>query len=78
MTEIKQRALELSPEERRTLVETLWESLEEEEARLPLHAWQRKLLDERLAEAERNPDVWVSAEKVEQEISAALEARRRS
>jgi len=76
-TELTRRVLELPAEERRTLVETLWESLEGEATRLPLHDWQKKLLDERLAEADRDPGVWVPSEEVEQEISSALAARRR-
>lgn len=76
-TELTQRALELSVDERRALVETLWESLEEVAPRLPLHDWQKELLDERLDEADRNPSVWVSGEEVEQEITKSLAARRR-
>ena len=60
------------------MVETLWESLEGEADHLPLHDWQKKLLDARLAEAERDPGVWVTSEEVDQEISAALAARRRA
>jgi putative addiction module component (TIGR02574 family) len=77
-TEITRRALELPVEERRALVETLWESLEEVAARLPLHDWQKQLLDERMDEANRNPAVWVPGEEVEQEIASALAARRHS
>jgi putative addiction module component (TIGR02574 family) len=76
--ELTQRALELSVEERRALVETLWESLEEAAPRLPLYDWQKQLLDERLNEADRNPAVWVSGEEVEQEIAESLAERRRS
>lgn len=76
-TELTERALELSVDERRVLVETLWESLEEVAPRLPLHDWQKQLLDERLDEARRNPSVWVSGEEVEQEIAESLAARRR-
>ena len=67
-TDLTQRVLGLPVEERRALVETVWESLEGEAARLPLHDWQKKLLDERLEEADRDPGVWVSSEEVEQEI----------
>jgi hypothetical protein len=45
---------------------------------MPLHDWQKQLLDERLDEAAHNPAVWVSGEEVEQEISQSLAARRRS
>jgi putative addiction module component (TIGR02574 family) len=76
MAELTRCALDLAPEERRAFVETLWASLEEGAADLPLHDWQKNLLDERLEEAERNPDVWVGWEEVETEIRAALAARR--
>jgi putative addiction module component (TIGR02574 family) len=76
-TELIQCVLELPVEERRTVVETLWESLEECAPRVPLHDWQKQLLDERIAEAEHNPAVWVPGEEVEQEIASALAARRR-
>lgn len=76
--DLTRRVLKLPAEERRALAETLWESLEGEADRLPLHDWQKKLLDERLAEADLDPGVWASSEEVEQEISAALAARRRA
>jgi putative addiction module component (TIGR02574 family) len=76
--ELTQRVLKLPVEERRTLFETLWASLEEEAVGPPLHDWQRQLLDERLTEAARNPDVWLPSEEVEQEIFSALAARRRA
>jgi putative addiction module component (TIGR02574 family) len=78
IAELKRHALDLPAEERQTLAETLWESLEREAATgLPLHDWQKKLLNERIEEAERNPAIWVSSEEVEEEIRAALAARRR-
>ena len=80
ISELTQRALALSVEERRALVEVLSESLEEVPLLLPLQHWQKQLLDERLAEAARNPAVWCSGEEVEQEIASVLAAaaRRRS
>ncbi len=77
-TELKQRVLELPAEERRNLIETLWESLSAEVPAPPPHAWQRKLLDQRLEEAANHSDVWAPAEEVEEEIASALAARRRS
>jgi putative addiction module component (TIGR02574 family) len=44
-------------------VEALWESLEREPVDLP--DWQRRVLDERLAELEANPDEGSSWEEVE-------------
>lgn len=65
-TELQRSALELPPQERQELVEALWESLEAEPA--PLPAWQRELLDERLAELERSPDAGSSWDDVERRV----------
>jgi putative addiction module component (TIGR02574 family) len=64
--EIQQEAMRLPPEERQELVEALWESLEREPVDLP--DWQRRVLDERLAELEANPDEGSSWEQVEARI----------
>jgi len=65
-TELQRSALELPPQERQELVEALWESLEAEPA--PLPAWQRELLDERLAELERSPEAGTPWEEVERRV----------
>jgi putative addiction module component (TIGR02574 family) len=64
--EIQRTALELPPEERRELVEALWESLEGEPE--PLPEWQRRLLDERLAALEANPEEGSTWDEVEKRI----------
>jgi len=51
-TEIKEEALKLPPDERAELMDALNISFLEE----PLTDWQKKLLDERLAEDERAPE----------------------
>jgi len=48
--------LKLPVEERMRLVELIWESLAADPATLPLGDAHRTVLDERLAEHERNPD----------------------
>ena len=48
--------LKLPVEERMRLVELIWESLAADPATLPLGDAHRAVLDERLAEHERNPD----------------------
>jgi putative addiction module component (TIGR02574 family) len=48
--------LKLPVEERMRLVELIWESLAANPAALPLGDAHRAVLDERLAEHERNPD----------------------
>ena len=48
--------LKLPAEERMRLVELIWESLVLDAPSLPLSEAHRAVLDERLAEHERNPD----------------------
>ncbi len=52
MTELQEQALKLPAEERAALMESLHLSLLEE----PLADWQKQLLDERIAEDDRDPD----------------------
>jgi putative addiction module component (TIGR02574 family) len=47
---------ELSPEDKIRLVQDLWDQIAQEIARMPLTESQRRLLDERLADEENNPD----------------------
>ena len=49
--ELQRQALELPENERLELADTIWASLSDPDA-LPLPAWQRDLLDERLASSE--------------------------
>jgi len=63
--------LKLPPEERMRLVEIIWASLAAEPNSVPLGDAHRAVIDERVAEHERNPDDVVSREQV------LKEARRR-
>ena len=63
--------LKLPPEERMRLLEIIWESLASDAASVPLGDAHRAVIDERLAEHERNPDDVVSRDQV------LAEARRR-
>ena len=47
---------ELSPTEKIQLVQKFWDEIAEDVARAPLTESQRRLLDERLADEERDPD----------------------
>ena len=47
---------ELSSDEKIRLVQELWDEIAEEVSRRPLSESQRRLLDERLADEEQNPD----------------------
>jgi putative addiction module component (TIGR02574 family) len=62
--ELKQKVLGLLAQDRRELVEVLWESLEQQPVALP--TWQRDLLEERLAMLEAAPEegtLWAELEK---------------
>jgi putative addiction module component (TIGR02574 family) len=63
--------LKLPPEERMRPLEIIWASLASDRSSVPLGDAHRALLDERLAEHERNPDDVVSRDQV------LAEARRR-
>ncbi|MCZ7664049.1 MAG: addiction module protein [Thermoleophilia bacterium] len=56
--------LKLPVEERLRLVEIIWESLAAEPSGVPLGDAHRAVIDERLAEHERNPDDVVSRDEV--------------
>lgn len=56
--------LKLPAEERLRLVEIIWASLVTESSLVPLGDAHRAMIDERLAEHERNPDDVVSRDEV--------------
>ncbi len=56
--------LKLSVEERMRLVELIWESLAANPSARPLSDAQRAVLDERVAEHDRDPDDVVTREAV--------------
>ena len=47
---------ELESDEKIRLVQDLWDEIADEVSRLPLSEVQRRLLDERIADEEQNPD----------------------
>ncbi|HTG35265.1 MAG TPA: addiction module protein [Thermoanaerobaculia bacterium] len=65
-----QKLLELPVDERMELAQILWESVEpEDETRfLSIPDWQRRILDERLANIERNPNDEQTWEEVKAEL----------
>jgi len=65
-----QKLLELPADERMELAQILWESVEpEDETRfLAIPDWQRRVLDERLANIERNPNDEQTWEEVKAEL----------
>ena len=56
MTAIVSRFRELSSDDKIPLVQESWDEIAEEIARMPLTESQRRLLDERLADEEHNPE----------------------
>lgn len=69
-TDLLGEALKLSPSDRLQLIEALWDTISE--ADIPVTPEERTLLDERLADLERNPD----AQSPWSEVKARLEQRR--
>ncbi len=65
-----QKLLDLPASEKMQLAELLWQSVEpDEEARfLAIPDWQRRILDERLAEVDRNPNDVQTWDEVKAEI----------
>ena len=63
--------LQLPVEERLRLVQLIWESVAVDPSAVPLGDAHRKVIDERLAEHERNPDDVITRDDV------LAEARRR-
>jgi len=59
--------LKLPAEERLRLLEILWESLSQDASAIPLSDAHCAILDERLAEHERDPDDVVSRHQILQE-----------
>lgn len=56
--------LRLPIEERLRLVELIWESLAADPSAIPLGAAHRKVIDERLAEHDSNPDDLLARDEV--------------
>ena len=65
-----QKLLDLPADEKIELAQMLWESVEpEDEVRfLVIPDWQRRILDERLADLDRNPDDEQTWDEVKAEL----------
>jgi putative addiction module component (TIGR02574 family) len=59
--------------ERVELLEELWNEAERE--RPELLGWQKELLDQRLRDAEANPEDWVSWDEAKQRLERQLHSR---
>jgi putative addiction module component (TIGR02574 family) len=73
--EVKEQALKLSVEERLELATTLWDSVDREADELPLTDEHKRILDERLAAAERHPDGWLDWDEAKERVLASLRRR---
>ena len=71
-TEFQSEALQLPVEDRLELAAALWESLEREPVQPALPAWQRAILDQRLAADDAAPEGGSPWEEVKQRILAKL------
>ena len=58
----------MSPEDRLELIDDLWNSFAGDPAELPTPDWHREVIEERLADAERNPGAGVPWEVVKAEM----------
>jgi len=74
--ELAAEALRLPLEDRLSLAESLWDSVENDAGSLPLHDWQRRILDERLESARQDPDAWLTWEEVKARVFASASRQR--
>jgi len=58
------------------VAEHLWVSIEQETEADNLPAWQKRLLEARLADLERHPDDWLGWDEVKAEVQADLAKMR--
>jgi putative addiction module component (TIGR02574 family) len=70
--QLKSEALQLPVEDRLEIAEAIWESLESAAEQLPIPDWQKRILDERIAKDDANPDAGSSWEEVKQRILSSL------
>lgn len=71
--EVTAQALKLPIEDRLELASALWDSVEANSSQLELYDWQRRVLDERLAAAERDPDAWLAWDEVKERVLVSLQ-----
>lgn len=67
---------ELPVDEQIDYVQGLWDRIAAREGQVPVPAWHRAILDERLAEHEAEPDAGRPWEEVEADLRARLAGRR--
>lgn len=70
--QLKHEALQLPVEEQLEIAEAIWEGLESAADQPQIPDWQRKLLDDRIAEDDADPGAGSPWEEVKQRILASL------
>lgn len=70
--ELHEKALELPVEDRMALAEALWASVERAAEQPSLPAWQREILDQRLAAEKEDPEAGSPWPEVKKRILASL------
>lgn len=63
---------EMSIDEKIEYVQSLWDLISADAATVPVPAWQKEILEERLAELEANPDSVVPWEEVFDRVSREI------
>lgn len=70
--QLQREILQLPLEEQLELAEGIWENLEEAPDQPSIPEWQRRVLNERIAADEADPDAGSSWHEVKQRILASL------
>ena len=66
---------DLSIDEKIAYVQSLWDLVHADAATAPVPDWQKRILDERLAELEANPDSAIPWEEVFGRLSSEIKAK---
>ncbi len=73
---IKKSMRRLPVTDRLELMEDLEISIAEDEERIPLHPWQRKIIDKRLAEYRKNPSNVIGGEEFKSTLKSVAARMR--
>jgi putative addiction module component (TIGR02574 family) len=71
-SQLRHEILQLSVEERLELAESIWESLEEGAEQPSLPEWQQRILEERIAADDADPDAGSPWHEVKQRTLSSL------
>ncbi len=68
LTQLREKALDLSPTERLHLAEAMWDSLDQDTAPFALSRAQRQLIARRRADYHANPESFLTREELESRL----------